>query len=61
MLFDIIIYSDRATCKGKNMPPPMGSIFFPLKVAPFKKGFRYVDTYATVQKLIIDYKDTNIY
>ena len=50
-----------ATFKGKNMPPPMGSIFFSLIVAPFKTGFRYVETYSNTQKLILDDKDTNIY
>ena len=62
MPFNIIIFFLLgATFKVKNMPPPMGSIFFPLIVAPFKTGFRYVETYSTIQKLIFDDKDTNIY
>ena len=39
---------------------PIGSIFFPLIVAPFKSGFFYVETYSTFQKLVFDYTDTNI-
>ena len=39
---------------------PMGSIFFPLIVAPFKCGFCYVETYSTIQKLIFEDTDTNI-
>ena len=35
---------------------PMGSIFFPLIVAPLC----YVETYSNIQKLIFDDMDTNI-
>ena len=41
-----------ATLKGKNMLP-MGSIFFPLIVAPFKTFFLYDETYSTVFNLIM--------
>ena len=39
---------------------PMGSIFFPLIVAPFKSWILNIETYSTIQKLIFDDIDTNI-
>ena len=39
-----------ATFKGKNMLP-MGSIHFPLIVAPFKMWKVYVETKPTIQKM----------
>ena len=39
MAFKVSFYSRGGTLKGKNMLP-LGSIFFPLRVAPFlKRGF----------------------
>ena len=38
----------------------MGSIFFPLRVAPVKTFFLSVETYATVQKSGFNDTDTNI-
>ena len=38
----------------------MGSILIPLIVARLRRGFLYVDTYSTFQKLIFDDTDTNI-
>ena len=56
-----------ATIKGKNMLP-MGRIFFPLIgrrffpliVAPLRRGLLHVETYFTIQKLIFDDTDTSI-
>ena len=45
-LFSILI---GATLKGKIMLP-MGTIFFPLTVAPFMMWFLYIETYSIVQK-----------
>ena len=42
------------------LPIEMGSIFFPIIVAPFRCGFLYLETYSTVQKLIFDDTDSNI-
>ena len=39
---------------------PMGSIFFPLIVAPFRRGFLYVETYSIVQIYVFDDTNTNI-
>ena len=38
----------------------MGSIFFPLIVAPFRWGFLNIEPFSTVQKLIFDNTDSNI-
>ena len=38
----------------------MGSIFFPLIVAPFRWGFLNIETFSTIQKLIFDNTDSNI-
>ena len=38
----------------------MGSIFFPLIVAPFRCDFLYVETYSTVQNLGFNHTDTII-
>ena len=51
MPFKVIFYSKRATLKGKNRLP-VGSIFFPLTVAPFQNGILNVETDSTVQKLV---------
>ena len=39
---------------------PIGGIFFPLIVAPFKTSFIKLETYSIVQKLIFEDTDTNI-
>ena len=61
MPFKFIFYSILlgATLTGKNMLP-IGSIFFPLIVAPFKTCFLYLEIYLTFQKLVYDHTDTNI-
>ena len=54
VFFSILI---EATFKEKKMLP-LGSIFFPLIVAPLKRGFLYAEIYSTVQELFFDDTDT---
>ena len=54
-MFSILIGT---TSKGKNKLP-IGSLFFPLKVANFKMCFIYVEAYFTVQKKGV-FMDINI-